>query len=278
MILYHALSGHDEFIEPKENGLISNFIIDEVLKRLYPDTDLSGHSDFGKILLTQCSMEKISDVVLYLQYLVDEVSEARYKKTKLHLSKNKAYEMLYYFIHSATDKNNSYFENWVSLSANPMDEKKIYDEQKICNVAVVNTEWERYRGKNYKNLVINEGNVTKYFNLVPGYKIVTLLNACEYERIIYGISGIYDILAPKGIILSRGDREKQNRKYIDELLSMYPVDSFERKLIEEHWGKNKSLKFITNCCSDIFTEKNVGDINDTWDGIVKTVTKKYELR
>ena len=27
-----------------------------------------------------------------------------------------------------------------------------------------------------------------------------------------------------------------------------------------------------------FTEKNVGDINDTWDGIVKTVTKKYELR
>ena len=257
MILYHALSGHDEFIEPKENGLISNFIIDEVLKRLYPDTDLSGHSDFGKILLTQCSMEKISDVVLYLQYLVDEVSEARYKKTKLHLSKNKAYEMLYYFIHSATDKNNSYFENWVSLSANPMDEKKIYDEQKICNVAVVNTEWERYRGKNYKNLVINEGNVTKYFNCVPGYKIVTLLNACEYERIIYGISGIYDILAPKGIILSRGDREKQNRKYIDELLSMYPVDSFERKLIEEHWEKNKSLKFITNCCSDIFPEKNV---------------------
>ncbi len=75
--------------------------------------------------------------------------------------------------------------------------KKIYDEQKICNVAVVNTEWERYRGKNYKNLVINEGNVTKYFNCVPGYKIVTLLNACEYERIIYGISGIYDILAPK---------------------------------------------------------------------------------
>jgi len=278
MILYHALSGHDEFIEPKENGLISNFIIDEVLKRLYPNTDLSNHSDFGKILLTQCSMEKISDVVLYLQYLVEEVSEARYKKTKLHLSKNKAYEMLYYFIHSATDKNNSYFENWVSLSANPMDEKKIYDEQKICNVAVVNTEWERYRGKNYKNLVINEGNVTKYFNCVPGYKIVTLLNACEYERIIYGISGIYDILAPKGIILSRGDREKQNRKYIDELLSMYPVDSFERKLIEEHWGKNKSLKFITNCCSDIFTEKNVGDINDTWDGIVKTVTKKYELR
>lgn len=59
---------------------------------------------------------------------------------------------------------------------------------------------------------------------------------------------------------------------------MYPVDSFERKLIEEHWGKNKSLKFITNCCSDIFPEKNVGDINDTWDGIVKTVTKKYELR
>ena len=31
MILYHTLSGHDEFIEPKENGLISKFIIDEVL-------------------------------------------------------------------------------------------------------------------------------------------------------------------------------------------------------------------------------------------------------
>ena len=278
MILYHALSGHDEFIEPKENGLISNFIIDEVLKILYPDTDLSGHSDLGTMLLTQCSMEKINDVVLYLQYMVEEVSEARYKKTKLHLSKKKASEIFDYFIHSATDKNNSYFENWVSLSANPMDEKKIYDEQKICNVAVVNTEWERYKGENYKNLVINEGNVTKYFNFVPGYKIVTLLNACEYERIIYGISGIRDIYAPKGIILSRSDREKQNRKYIDELLSMYPVDSFERKLIEEHWEKNKSLKFITNCCSDIFPEKNVEDINDTWDGIAKTFTKKYELR
>lgn len=129
-----------------------------------------------------------------------------------------------------------------------------------------------------KNFSVLIGNKVKYYTCVPSYKVAAILNACEYEKIIYGISGIYDILAPKGIILSRGDREKQNRKYIDELLSMYPVDSFERKLIEEHWGKNKSLKFITNCCSDIFTEKNVGDINDTWDGIVKTVTKKYELR
>lgn len=278
MILYHALSGYDEFIEPKENGLVSKFIIDEVLKQVYPDTDLSGRSDFGKILLTQCSMEKINDAVLYLQYLVEEVSEARYKKTGSHLSKKKASELLSYFVHSATDENNSYFENWVSLSANPVDEKKIYDEQNICKVAVVDTEWERYKGENYKNLVINEGNVTKYFNFVPGYKIVTILNACEYERIIYGISGVHDIFAPKGIILSRDDREKQNRKYIDEFLSMYPVDSFERKLIEKHLVENKSLKFIINYCSDIFPEKNIGDINDTWDGIVKAVTKKYELR
>lgn len=280
MILYHTLSEYDKSINQESNGLISKFIIDEVLNKMHKEGTLKQIKFLSKSKIDETiksSITEINQQVMAYKSEFDaylELASCEYKTFS-----DEAKDALIQLISTSVDRFDERYGIWVSLSVDPIDERIKIEEQDECQVVCVDSDKNIDNLEIYpKNFSVLIGNKVKYYTCVPSYKVAAILNACEYEKNIYGISKVDDILAPKGIILSRGDREKQNRKYIDELLSMYPVDSFERKLIEEHWEKNKSLKFITNCCSDIFPEKNVGDINDTWDGIVKTVTKKYELR
>ncbi len=274
MILYHALTDYDQFIDAEKDGLISKYIIEEIIKREYLDGTSKKIGLLKKDELEDIIMESMPEI----RKLVQSYQEEVWTYWDLLMSESKLFgdeaaSHISLIANGAIDKRDKLHKNWIGLSKNPLGEKEAYDEQEDCKVICVDT------GNGVKNLEIYSRTFSisiedrvMYYTAVPSYKIAATLNACEYERVIYGISTIDEILT------NNKTRLEQNEKYISDLMSMYKNGEFEQFLIQEHLEKNRSLKDIS---SDDIDHSNVNlswFINDSWDKVIKTYKKKKGLR
>ena len=274
MILYHTLSGYDEFIEPKENGLISKFIIDEVLNKMHKEGTLKQIKFLSKSEIDETiksSITEINQQVMAYKSEFDaylELASCEYK-----IFSDEAKDALIQLISTSVDRFDERYGNLVSLSVDPIDEKIKIEEQDECQVVCVDSDKNIDNFEIYpKNLSVLIGNKVKYYTCVPSYKVAAILNACEYERIIYGISKVDDILTSTSV------RKEQHEEYIKSFISNYPSDSFEAYLIREHLEKNRTLKSISNDDLDESMVSAYWFINDTWDKMVKTYKKSIKCR
>ena len=274
MILYHALTDYDEFIDPEKYGLISKYIVEEVVKKVYlleanKKIGFLKEDELEKAILE--SMTEVKKMVLDYQKQVESYLDLLSSESKL--LRGEAASEVTHIISSVDDKKDKLHKNWITLSKNPLDEKRIYDEQMVCKVVCVDTEDGVESLEGYpKDFSVLMGKQVGYYSVVPDYKIAATLNACEYERLIYGISNIDEILTTKK------KREEANDEYISNLMSMYKNESFEQFLIQEHLEKNRSLKAISNDNLDHSTVNLAWFINDSWDKVIKTYKKKMGLR
>lgn len=274
MILYHALTDYDKFIDSEKEGLISKYVIEEAIKNEYFD----GTSQ--KIgLLKEDELENIITEIMpeIREYVLKHQEEVwtylDLLKSKSKLFRDEAASQINLILNSADDKRDKLHENWISLSNNPLDEKRTYDEQEECKVICVDTDNGVENLEIYpKTFSISMKNKSLYYTTVPSYLIAATLNACEYERVMYGISTIDEILTTKK------KRLEQNEEYINNLMSMYKSGTFEQFLIQEHLGKNRSLRAISNDNLDRSTVNTAWFINDSWDKVIKTYKKKIGLR
>lgn len=274
MILYHTLSEYDKPINPENNGLISKFIIDEVLNKMHKEGTLkqikflskSEIDETIKSSITEINQQAMAYKSEFDAYL--ELASCEYKTFS-----DEAKDALIQLISTSVDCFNERYGNWVSLSIDPIDERIKIEEKDEWQVVCVDSDKNIDNLEIYpKNFSVLIGNKVKYYTCVPSYKVAAILNACEYERIIYGISKVDDILTSTSV------RKEQNEEYIKSFISNYPSDSFEAYLIREHLEKNRTLKSISNDDLDESMVSAYWFINDTWDKMVKTYKKSIKCR
>lgn len=274
MILYHALTDYDKFIDLEKEGLISKYVIEEVIKNEYFDGTSQKIGLFKEDELENIIAKIMPEIREYVLKHQEEVwTYLDLLKSKSKLFRDEAASQINLVLNSADDKRDKLHENWISLSNNPLDEKRAYDEQEECKVICVDTDNGVENLEIYpRTFSISMKNKSVYYTTVPSYLIAATLNACEYERVMYGISTIDEILTTKK------NRLEQNKEYIDHLMSMYKSGTFEQFLIQEHLGKNRSLRAISNDNLDRSTVNTAWFINDSWDKVIKTYKKKIGLR
>lgn len=265
MILYHTLSEYDRAINPESNGLISKFIIDEVLNKMHKEGTLKKIKFLSKSEIDETIKSSITEINQQVMAYKDEFETyLELVSCEYKTFSDEAKDALIQIISTSVDRFDERYGNWVSLSVDPIDEKIKIEEQNECQVVCVDSDKTIENLEIYpKNFSVLIGNKVKYYTCVPNYKVAAILNACEYERIIYGISKVDDILTSKSV------RKEKNEEYIKNFISNYPSDSFEAYLIREHLEKNRTLKSISNDDLDGSMVSAYWFINDTWDKMVK---------
>ena len=167
MILYHTLSEYDKSINPENNGLISKFIIDEVLNKMHKEGTLKQIKFLSKSEIDETiksSITEINQQVMAYKSEVDaylELASCEYKTFS-----DEAKDALIQLISTSVDRFDERYGNLVSLSVDPIDERIKIEEQDECQVVCVDSDKNIDNLEIYpKNFSVLIGNKVKYYTL-----------------------------------------------------------------------------------------------------------------